>query len=193
MEKLCTRYGNVMSINQVQLEDHEDFTHSFHVVFFRIQSARFAKKQIDTKNFFGSVLHVCYAPELESIEQTRAKLQIRITEVTKHINRTGVANNYKKELSQQIPVTSDDNLKFQDLSSYSQKHNRWLKGGLKCSYIIPKTDPLNTTKEIMKHKLETSKECTKLNSKTSMFIPRQLSTASSTTKTKKPNRIIFHL
>lgn len=41
VEKLCTRYGNVLSIRQVQLEDQEEFTHSFHVTFFRIQSARF--------------------------------------------------------------------------------------------------------------------------------------------------------
>lgn len=57
---------------------------------------RFAKKQIDTKNFFGSILHVCYAPELETIEQTRTKLQMRKTDVIKHINRVCLENNYKK-------------------------------------------------------------------------------------------------
>lgn len=40
VEKLCSRYGNVLSIRQVQLEDQEQFTHSFHVTFIRIQSAR---------------------------------------------------------------------------------------------------------------------------------------------------------
>jgi len=57
---------------------------------------RFAKKQMDTKNFFGGILHVCYAPELESIEQTRSKLQMRITEVKKHINKIGLDHTYKK-------------------------------------------------------------------------------------------------
>lgn len=56
---------------------------------------RFAKKQIDTKNFFGGILHVCYAPELETIEQTRIKLQTRISEVMKHINKFGLNNNKK--------------------------------------------------------------------------------------------------
>lgn len=42
---------------------------------------------MDTKNFFGGILHVCYAPELETIEQTRSKLQTRIIEVTKHMNK----------------------------------------------------------------------------------------------------------
>lgn len=36
-------------------------------------------------------------------------------------------------------------------TSYSQKQNRWLEGGLKCSYIIPKPNSLNSTKEIEKH------------------------------------------
>lgn len=51
---------------------------------------------MDTKNFFGGILHVCYAPELETIGQTRAKLQIRITEVTKHINKIGLDISHKK-------------------------------------------------------------------------------------------------
>lgn len=115
VQKLCMRYGNILSIRQVQFEDQEEFTNSFHVTFVRIQSARsvkiikhcgvleiiclyhrFAKKQMDTKNFFGSILHVCYAPELETLEQTRVKLQMRMSEVTKHINKIGLHNSYKK-------------------------------------------------------------------------------------------------
>lgn len=57
---------------------------------------RFAKKQIDTKNFFGGILHTCYGPELETIEQTRTKLQMRITEVTRQINKIGSNDSYKK-------------------------------------------------------------------------------------------------
>lgn len=29
---------------------------------------------LDTKNFYGGILHVCYAPELETIDETRQKL-----------------------------------------------------------------------------------------------------------------------
>lgn len=57
---------------------------------------RFAKKQMDTKNFFGGILHVCYAPELETVEQTRTKLKIRMSEVTKQIKKTGFNINNKK-------------------------------------------------------------------------------------------------
>jgi len=41
VEKLCTRYGNMLGIRQVQFENEEEFTHSFHVTFVQIQSARF--------------------------------------------------------------------------------------------------------------------------------------------------------
>lgn len=39
---------------------------------------------------------------------------------------------------------------------------------------------------------EIIKESTPLNTKTLKFIPRQLSVATSITKIKKPNRVIFH-
>lgn len=32
---------------------------------------------MDEKSFFGGLLHVCYAPEYETVEDTRLKLQDR--------------------------------------------------------------------------------------------------------------------
>ena len=40
-------------------------------------SSRFAKKKLDDYSFFGGILHVCYAPEYESVAETRQKLQDR--------------------------------------------------------------------------------------------------------------------
>lgn len=42
---------------------------------------------IDDKNFFGGVLHVCYAPELESLSETRQKLTQRENDVLKRVRR----------------------------------------------------------------------------------------------------------
>lgn len=39
-----------------------------------INSARVAKRKLDNRSFFGSNLHVCYAPEYESVQDTRDKL-----------------------------------------------------------------------------------------------------------------------
>ncbi|GAB1289380.1 RNA-binding protein 48 [Apodemus speciosus] len=46
-----------------------------------------AKKRMDEQSFFGGLLHVCYAPEFETVEETRKKLEERkayIARVTKN-------------------------------------------------------------------------------------------------------------
>uniref|UniRef100_A0A3P8T9E7 RNA binding motif protein 48 n=1 Tax=Amphiprion percula TaxID=161767 RepID=A0A3P8T9E7_AMPPE len=40
-------------------------------------SFRAAKRHMDEKSFYGGVLHVCYVPEYETVEDTRLKLQDR--------------------------------------------------------------------------------------------------------------------
>lgn len=41
---------------------------------------------IDTKNFYGGSLHVCYAPEFESLSQTRQKILQRQRDVMSRLN-----------------------------------------------------------------------------------------------------------
>lgn len=81
LKHLCTKYGDVLTINAVIDVKTELFTECFHVNFKRIQSARIAKRLMDTKSFYGGVLHVCYAPECESVEETKAKLTQRKRDV----------------------------------------------------------------------------------------------------------------
>ena len=45
--------------------------------FAAIDSARIAKKKLDNRSFYGKDLHVCYAPEFESVQDTREKLEQR--------------------------------------------------------------------------------------------------------------------
>ena len=47
--------------------------------------SRVAKKFVDDYNFYGGVLHVCYAPEYESVDETSQKLQERKKSVTRRI------------------------------------------------------------------------------------------------------------
>ena len=42
-----------------------------------IDDARIAKKKMDNISFYGKNLHVCYAPEYESVGDTREKLRQR--------------------------------------------------------------------------------------------------------------------
>ena len=55
----------------------EPYTDVYWVKFVDISAARVAKRKLDDRSFFGKNLHVSYAPEFESVEETREKLQQR--------------------------------------------------------------------------------------------------------------------
>ena len=61
------------------LDDYpsEPFTEVYRMKFAAIDSARIAKKKLDNRSFYGKDLHVCYAPEFESVQDTREKLEQR--------------------------------------------------------------------------------------------------------------------
>ncbi len=50
---------------------------------------RVAKRKLDDYNFFGGALHVCYAPEFESVNETRLKLQDRRKAIATRIRKLG--------------------------------------------------------------------------------------------------------
>ncbi|XP_064459697.1 RNA-binding protein 48-like [Ornithodoros turicata] len=70
----CLEYGDISDFYPADGYETEQFTEAYIVRYARIQSSRVAKKKLDEKSFFGSQLHVCYAPEFESVEETRDKL-----------------------------------------------------------------------------------------------------------------------
>ncbi|KYM94725.1 PREDICTED: uncharacterized protein LOC108781111 [Cyphomyrmex costatus] len=88
VKKLVYPYGNLKEVQLVTEYPSEKFTETYHVHYTHIQSARIAKRLIDNKNFFGGCLHVCYAPELETLEETKAKLIQRRKDVATQIKRT---------------------------------------------------------------------------------------------------------
>nr|CAG4642018.1 EOG090X0D00 [Eurycercus lamellatus] len=86
LEILCQRFGSIDYLRNVPNYPAEKFCEVYHVKFHTIQSARFAKRQMDDRSFYGGVLHVCYAPELETVEDTRHKLDTRIKEIAEKLN-----------------------------------------------------------------------------------------------------------
>lgn len=70
-------FGAVEEYNPLDEYPAEQFTEVYLIKFQRLQSARVAKRKLDESSFFGGVLHVCYAPEFESVQETREKLQDR--------------------------------------------------------------------------------------------------------------------
>uniref|UniRef100_A0A131YM44 RNA-binding protein 48 n=1 Tax=Rhipicephalus appendiculatus TaxID=34631 RepID=A0A131YM44_RHIAP len=74
LKDACLEYGDIDDFHAVDGYDTEEFTETYLVKFARIQSARIAKKKLDERSFFGTVLHVCYAPEFETLDETRRKI-----------------------------------------------------------------------------------------------------------------------
>ncbi|XP_075995330.1 RNA-binding protein 48 [Genypterus blacodes] len=75
--QLCALYGVVEEYRPLDEYPAEEFTEVYLVKFQKLTSARAAKRRMDETSFYGGVLHVCYVPEYETVEDTRLKLQDR--------------------------------------------------------------------------------------------------------------------
>ncbi|VAH26887.1 unnamed protein product [Triticum turgidum subsp. durum] len=62
-------------------EDCEEYTDVFFIKFSQVSNARFAKRKLDESVFLGNRLQVSYAPQFESILDTKEKLEVRRKEV----------------------------------------------------------------------------------------------------------------
>ena len=56
LKTLCLRYGSIEYIKHIPNYPAEKFCEVYQVKFHHIQSARFAKRKLDDKNFYGGVL-----------------------------------------------------------------------------------------------------------------------------------------
>nr|XP_048292564.1 RNA-binding protein 48 isoform X2 [Myodes glareolus] len=114
MKELVERfalYGAIEQYNALDEYPAEDFTEVYLIKFVKLQSARIAKKKMDEQSFFGGLLHVCYAPEFETVEETREKLEERKA----YIARATKSKDYyltKKKLVPEQKGTKDSRQDF---------------------------------------------------------------------------------
>ncbi|NWR49472.1 RBM48 protein, partial [Regulus satrapa] len=80
-------YGAIEEYHALDEYPAEQFTEVYLIKFTKLQCARVAKKKMDERSFFGSLLHVCYAPEFETVQETREKLQDRRKYIAKATNQ----------------------------------------------------------------------------------------------------------
>ncbi|NXS48910.1 RBM48 protein, partial [Balaeniceps rex] len=80
-------YGAIEEYHALDEYPAEQFTEVYLIKFQKLQCARVAKKKMDERSFFGSLLHVCYAPEFETVQETREKLQDRRKYIAKAIHQ----------------------------------------------------------------------------------------------------------
>ncbi|XP_072532194.1 RNA-binding protein 48 [Salminus brasiliensis] len=96
--QLFALYGVVEEYRVLDEYPAEQFTEVYLIKFQKLTSARAAKRNTDERSFFGGLLHVCYAPEYETVEDTRRKLQDRRRYVTTTARRLA------KEREQEQPT-----------------------------------------------------------------------------------------
>ncbi|NXO26967.1 RBM48 protein, partial [Cisticola juncidis] len=80
-------YGAIEEYHALDEYPAEQFTEVYLIKFKKLQCARVAKKKMDERSFFGGLLHVCYAPEFETVQETREKLQDRRKYIAKATNQ----------------------------------------------------------------------------------------------------------
>ncbi|CAG2174845.1 unnamed protein product [Oppiella nova] len=77
LRRVCDRFGAIDGLFATDYPTSEEFTKVFLINYKNFANAVKAKKSLDDRDFLGSVLHVCYAPERETIDETRDKLRQR--------------------------------------------------------------------------------------------------------------------
>ncbi|XP_065830256.1 RNA-binding protein 48-like [Oscarella lobularis] len=76
--QLFALYGTIEEYMPLHEYPCEKFTEVYLIKFQQLSAAKTAKRKLDDTSFMGGILHVCYAPEFESIQDTRAKLDERL-------------------------------------------------------------------------------------------------------------------
>ncbi|KAJ4711079.1 RNA-binding protein 48 [Melia azedarach] len=86
LSKLFATYGDVEECKPMDAEDCEPFTDIYFIKFRLFSNARFAKRKLDEFVFLGNRIKVSYAPQFESISDTKNKLESRRKEVLARLN-----------------------------------------------------------------------------------------------------------
>ncbi|KAL3835580.1 hypothetical protein ACJIZ3_010316 [Penstemon smallii] len=84
--KLFSTYGQVQECKPMDAEECEAFTDVYWIKFHQINNARFAKRKLDEYVFLGNRIQVSYAPQYETLSDTKEKLEGRRNEVQARLN-----------------------------------------------------------------------------------------------------------
>ncbi|XP_072179768.1 uncharacterized protein [Diadema setosum] len=85
--KLFSLYGLIEEYRILDDLPAEEFTKNYWIKYGDIQAARIAKRKLDDHSFYGGFLHVTYAPEFETVQDTRQKLQQRRMAVARRLRK----------------------------------------------------------------------------------------------------------
>ncbi|XP_071690991.1 uncharacterized protein [Rutidosis leptorrhynchoides] len=86
LRKLFGGYGEIDEFVPLDDEDCEPYTDVYWIKFHQVNNASFAKRKLDESVFIGNRLQVSYAPQYESLSDTKEKLEGRRKEVLARLN-----------------------------------------------------------------------------------------------------------
>ena len=76
LARLLNNSGTLIRFEKIHDIPCEDFTEVYLAKYTTLASARYIKKKYDDYAFYGSQLHLTYAPEQENVEETSEKLEM---------------------------------------------------------------------------------------------------------------------
>ncbi|XP_022119383.2 RNA-binding protein 48 [Pieris rapae] len=156
-KSLFLKFGRLLQFTISLDHPAESFTETYHAQYDKVQSARVAKKMLDTKNFYGGCLHVCYAPELENISETKEKLLQRQRDVLyrlKNLDKEVVKKNIREDVTVVKETTVKVNMAEENIIYYGNKKRRKVgskKSDTSYSISMNYDIPNNKTKIISSH------------------------------------------
>ena len=86
LASILKNYGTLIRFEKVKNVPCETFKEAYLAKYATLSSARFIKKKYDELAFYGSQLHLSYAPEYETIEETWNKLNFHRKTFCKALN-----------------------------------------------------------------------------------------------------------
>ncbi|XP_060064632.1 RNA-binding protein 48-like [Ylistrum balloti] len=170
--KLFALYGAIAEYRI--LDDYptaDKFTDVFLIKFERIQAARIARRKLDDWSFFGGILHVCYAPEYESVEETRFKLQDRRKAIAARIRKNEAESGQPKVFNSTESQSALSGQSSNDQGQKSKNQFSTAKGPLPGN-SFPNAQEINPSKEATHTDRTGARETQRLTYKTNQFDAR---------------------
>lgn len=182
LQALCEQFGEVDSIQPLDEYPCEEFTEVYVVKYHWFPAARTAKKHLDDKSFFGGTLHVCYAPEFETVSDTRQKLQERRKYVawkTKSVPEVGSDGAQNKAIGSRTEINKSpislkrkgENHSYSNVTSCEPVTYIWAG---KEYTIYPQAAESSCTEQYAESSLGSSSNAVQTSSTSQPFLPRQL-------------------
>ncbi|CAI0386293.1 unnamed protein product [Linum tenue] len=153
LQKLFASYGDVEELKPMDAEDCEPFTDVYWIKFGLVSNARFAKRKLDEHVFLGNKLQVSYAPQFESLSDTKDKLQGRTNQVLARLNRAGKSPIQPPHFSSHPQSNSNRSRDVRELEGFPRANDPPLKRVSSDQDYFP-SQSMNETVNLVRKKLD---------------------------------------